>query len=66
MTEKPQTFQSAKAICENYDGFPAIIDSAPEKVSFIRSISDQNRNPNKIGNYKQLSYFHLMTNLRDF
>ena len=34
MTERPESYESAKAICENYDGFPAIIDTIPEKVNF--------------------------------
>ena len=40
MTERPESYESAKAICENYDGFPAIIDTIPEKVRFIGIISE--------------------------
>ena len=39
ITEKLETYQSAKDVCENYDGFPLVIDSVPEKVnnfSFLR------------------------------
>ena len=32
ITEKLETYQSAKDVCENYDGFPLVIDSVPEKV----------------------------------
>ena len=37
MTERPESYESAKAICENYDGFPAIIDTIPEKVLFDKN-----------------------------
>ena len=37
MTERPESYESAKAICENYDGFPAIIDTIPEKVQFDKN-----------------------------